>query len=43
MRHDWMNDYLITYIEKDVFYTIDNEKIIQRFQNMRPRRRQLPL
>lgn len=38
IRDDLMNDCLITYIEKDVFNSIDNEKIIQCFQNMRPRR-----
>ncbi|KAG5087926.1 hypothetical protein JHK86_000538 [Glycine max] len=31
----WMNDCLVTYIEKDVFNKIDNERIIQRFQNMK--------
>jgi hypothetical protein len=24
----WMNDYLITYIEKDIFKTISNEEIM---------------
>ena len=33
-----MNDCLVTYIEKDIFETIDNEDVIQRFQNMKPRR-----
>lgn len=33
---DWMNDFLITYIEKDVFNNINNEKIIQHFYNMSP-------
>jgi len=28
----------VTYIEKDIFDNIDNESIIQRFQNMAPRR-----
>ena len=37
----WMNDCLIVYIEKDVPYSIDNEIIMQRFQNMKTRRRQL--
>ena len=31
----WMNDYLITYIENDVFASIDNEAIMQRFQHMK--------
>ena len=33
---DLMNDCLVTYIEKDIFETIDNEDVIQRFQNMKP-------
>lgn len=43
MKDDWMNDCLIIYIEKDVFNSVDNEKIIQRFQNMRSCHGQLPL
>ncbi|KAM7514386.1 hypothetical protein LguiA_003969 [Lonicera macranthoides] len=35
---DLMNDCLVAYIEKDVFEAIDNEDIIQRFQNMKSRR-----
>jgi hypothetical protein len=31
MGDEWMNDYLITYIEKDIFKTISNEEIMQRF------------
>ena len=26
---DWLNDYMVTYIEKDVLDSIDTEKIIQ--------------
>ena len=33
----WMNDYLVTYIEKDIFKTIKCEEIMQRFQNMKNR------
>ena len=36
-----MNDFLTVYIERDVAYNIDNEIIMQRFQNMKTRRRQL--
>ena len=36
-----MNDCLITYIEKDIFKTIECEEIMQQFQNMKIRRRQL--
>ncbi|XP_042016087.1 zinc finger MYM-type protein 1-like [Salvia splendens] len=42
MGDEWMNDSLIVYIEKDLFSTIDNKKILQRFQSMRTRRIQLP-
>ncbi|XP_042432781.1 uncharacterized protein LOC122019372 [Zingiber officinale] len=38
---EWMNDNLIVYIEKDVFNTVDNEPILQCFQNMESRRMQL--
>ena len=41
MGDQWMNDYLVVYIEKDVACSIDNEIIMQRFQNMKTRRRQL--
>ncbi|XP_024164619.1 zinc finger MYM-type protein 1-like [Rosa chinensis] len=41
MGDQWMNDCLIVYLEKDIFNSIDNESIIQRFQNMAPRRGQL--
>ena len=41
MGHRWMNDCLVVYIEKDVVCSIDNETIMQRFQNMKTRRRQL--
>jgi hypothetical protein len=41
MGDQWMNDCLVTYIEKDIFKTINNEKIMQRFQGMKTRRGQL--
>ena len=41
MRDRWMNNCLMVYIEKDVTCSIDNETIMQRFQNMKTRRRQL--
>ncbi|PIA27274.1 hypothetical protein AQUCO_08100010v1 [Aquilegia coerulea] len=41
MGDQWMNDSLITYIEKDAFDGVDKESIIQRFQSMGPRRGQL--
>ena len=33
----WMNDYLVTYIEKNIFKTIKCEEIMQQFQNMKNR------
>ncbi|XP_057807510.1 uncharacterized protein LOC131022121 isoform X2 [Salvia miltiorrhiza] len=41
MKDEWMNDSLVVYIEKEIFSTIDNEKILQRFQSMSTRRNQL--
>ena len=41
MGDQWINDFLITYIEKDIFKTISNEEIMQRFQSMKTRRGQL--
>ena len=41
MGDQWMNDCLITYIENDIFKTISNEEIMQRFQGMKTRRGQL--
>ena len=31
----WINDCLVTYIEKDIFKTIKCEEIMQRFQNIK--------
>ena len=36
-----MDDCLVTYIEKDIFKTIECEEIIQRFQDMKNSRGQL--
>ena len=33
----WMNDCLVTYIEKDIFKAIKCEEIMQWFQNMKNR------
>ncbi|XP_071725268.1 uncharacterized protein [Rutidosis leptorrhynchoides] len=35
---EWMNNCLITFIEKDIITDIGTDKIIQRFQNMKYRR-----
>ena len=36
-----MNDCLVTYIEKDIFKSIECEEIMQQFQNMKNHREQL--
>ena len=38
MGDQWMNDCLVTYIEKDIFTELDNEDIIDKFQKMKTRR-----
>lgn len=35
MGDGWLNDCLVTYIERDIFYCVDDEAILQRFQKMR--------
>ena len=37
MGDQWLNDSLVVYVEKDIFDSIDNELIMQRFQKMKPR------
>ena len=37
MSDQWMNDSMIVYIEKDIFHSINNEAIMQWFQNMKIR------
>ncbi|PKA46806.1 hypothetical protein AXF42_Ash015700 [Apostasia shenzhenica] len=37
----WMNDCLVTFIERDIFNKVDNELILQCFQNTKSRRAQL--
>ena len=41
MSDQWMTNNLIVYIEKDISDCIDNDVIIQRFQNMKSCRGQL--
>ncbi|XP_031248326.1 uncharacterized protein LOC116106113 [Pistacia vera] len=38
MGDDWMNNCLVVYIEKEVFATIENEDIIEHFQNISKRK-----
>ncbi|KAL6540509.1 hypothetical protein OROMI_024392 [Orobanche minor] len=42
MGDEWMNDSMMVYIEKAVFATVDNEDILQHYQQMQNRRIQLP-
>ena len=41
IRDQWMNDSLVVYIEKEIFNDVENEAIMQRFQNMKNRQEQL--
>ena len=41
IEDQWMNDCLVVYIKRDGVCNIDNETIMQRFQNMKTRRRKL--
>ncbi|XP_058776677.1 uncharacterized protein LOC131651005 [Vicia villosa] len=41
MGDEWLNDCLVTYIERDIFVDVENEKIIQYFQNMKNCREEL--
>lgn len=36
--YEWLNDLLVTYIERDVFFTVKTEDVVKRFQNMKSRR-----
>ena len=38
---EWLNDSLVVYIENEIFYSIGNELILNRFQNMDSRKNQL--
>ncbi|XP_042433021.1 uncharacterized protein LOC122019633 [Zingiber officinale] len=42
MGDEWMNDSLVVYIEKDIFSTIENEQILQHFQQMQSPHRAAP-
>ena len=41
MGYQWMKDRLLVYVKKDIFDSINNETIIQQFQNMKTHRVQL--
>jgi len=42
MGDDWMNHRMVCYIERDVFVSIEESKIIERFQGYRTRKGILP-
>ncbi|MBT0984592.1 hypothetical protein KJ032_26535, partial [Salmonella enterica subsp. enterica serovar Typhimurium] len=37
MGDQWLSDSMVVYIERDVFAFIDNEPIMRRFHDMKPR------
>ena len=39
---EWLNDLMICYIEKEIFRSIKNDKIIKRFEDMKDRRMLVP-
>ncbi|KAB2606240.1 pseudouridine-metabolizing bifunctional protein C1861.05-like [Pyrus ussuriensis x Pyrus communis] len=41
MGDQWLSDSMLVYIERDVFAFIDNESIMRRFHDMKPRQQQL--
>ncbi|GAA0167861.1 hypothetical protein LIER_22704 [Lithospermum erythrorhizon] len=42
MANSWLNDCLVTYVEKKLFSTVDDMDIIKRFQAMSKRKMQFP-
>jgi hypothetical protein len=42
MNDDWMNNSMICYIERDLFASIEDDKILKRFQGLRNRKINLP-
>jgi hypothetical protein len=42
MGDDWMNHSMVCYIERDIFVSIEESKIIERFQGYRSRKGLLP-
>ena len=41
MGDSWMNDCLVTYIEKKIFREVEQENVMKRYQNIKTRREQL--
>ena len=42
MNDDWMNHSMLCYIERDIFTSINDDKILDCFQSMRSRKKQIP-
>jgi hypothetical protein len=42
MNDDWMNHSMLCYIERHIFASIEDDKILKCFQSMRSRKKQLP-
>lgn len=42
MNDDWLNNSMMCYIERDLFASIEDEKILKRFQGLRNRKMNLP-
>ncbi|XP_022681255.1 uncharacterized protein LOC111256822 [Setaria italica] len=42
MNDDWLNNNMMCYIERDLFASIEDEKILKRFQGLRNRKMNLP-
>ncbi|RLM91633.1 hypothetical protein C2845_PM08G14540 [Panicum miliaceum] len=42
MGDEWLNDLMICYVEKEIFRSISNEKIIEQFEAMKKRRMLVP-
>jgi hypothetical protein len=42
MNGDWMNHSMLCYIERDIFVSIEDDKILDCFQNLRSLKKQIP-
>jgi hypothetical protein len=42
MNDDWMNHSMLCYIERDIFASIEDDKILDCFQSIRSRKKQVP-
>ncbi|CAN6175040.1 unnamed protein product [Urochloa humidicola] len=42
IANDWFNNLMICYIEKELFKSLDEAAVLQRFQNIKTRKMQLP-